>query len=138
MMRLFRSFKESVLDYEVRTTQGFLYQMGSLILNSSRKLFSLNPAQGLLVSYRRLEDCPNKPKTIIPLRDVYGIERLREKSWYQKKDAFYFEISHTKRQVLFCYTADHADSWVQALLRAKAFHEWLSLIKDVRYAETTP
>lgn len=101
--------------------QGNVYKLGcSTLIKHNKRYLVLDPKADNLYRYRRQEHYPLKFIEIISLRDIVEVRRVYHK-FYMRARYHYFEIITTKKHIYCTKFAKTADQWVEFIIRAIAF-----------------
>jgi hypothetical protein len=90
----------------------------------NKRYVVLNPEEGTLIRFMKKEDFPEKPREIIPLKDISSIRRMNAGSFYDK-NLYYIQLLYQKRYILACKTEEMANKWVTYMIQAAVYANYL-------------
>jgi len=55
---------------------GFMYKRSEYLMKMNKRYFVMNPEEGTLLRFMKVGDFPNKPREIIPLKEISSVKRI--------------------------------------------------------------
>lgn len=84
----------------------------------------MDPDEGTLIRYKHKEDYPDKPKEIIPLKNIEGARRMKAGPLSDKK-YHYIQLFYQKRYLLACFNEETANKWVTYILQGIVYANYI-------------
>jgi hypothetical protein len=96
----------------------------------------INPLEGVLISYNSINKYPISPNYIIRLNDIKRVKIYPGDEWFMKKGMHYFSVKTDSQYSIFCLKdLDLVKFWVNEILLAKMFYDWLHQLIEKRYSK---
>ena len=88
------------------------------------RYFVLNPEEGTFARYKKKEDFPNRPREIIPLKEIEAVLRKRPGT-LANKSLHYIELQYQKKYVMACNTEEAANQWLYYIMQGSVYSTYL-------------
>lgn len=103
---------------------GHLEKMGFTMFNFSLRLIELDSLSGTLKRYKEIEDYPNNPKEVIPIKDIIDCKRVS--GVFYSKSYSYFEINFEGTQIYRSPSEKSAELWTETVSSAISYTKFFS------------
>lgn len=103
------------------TVKGKLYKTGLFFRNLKRRYLVINTNKRTLIRYASELDVPDKPKEIIPLKDIIRVGPLTKRGIFFQSGFFYFEVIYGSRILFATKSKARTESWINYIQQAITF-----------------
>ena len=104
-------------------------------LLNMRMFICLNPQLGVLVLYKKEENCPTKPHRMYDLSNMVKVLIKKDHIGDRGQMIFFELILNNAKRRFYAENADTVKSWVDSIRRAKLYHDWIQQVKELRYSD---
>jgi len=123
-LKAYAETQEEGTPFKIPIVKGWMYSRTEILFQMCPRYFVLNPEEGTFARYRRKEDFPNRPREIIPLKEIEAVQRKRPGTW-ANKSLHYIELQYQKKYLIACNTEEAANQWLYYIMQGSVYSTYL-------------
>jgi hypothetical protein len=101
--------------------KGKLYKTGLFFRTLRGRYLVVNTNKRTLIRYASELEAPEKPKEIIPLKDIVKVGPVTKRGMFFQSGFFYFEIVYSSKLLFATKSKAMTDKWIYHINQAVAF-----------------
>lgn len=123
-LKAYAETQEEGTPFKIPIVKGWMYSRTEYFLQMCPRYFVLNPEEGTFARYKKKEDFPNRPREIIPLKEIEVVLRKRPGT-FANKSLHYIELQYQKKYIMACNTEEAANQWLYYIMQGSVYSTYL-------------